>query len=129
MLRGLKEKYEVHHGVRITDNALIAAAKLSNRYISDRSLPDKAVDLIDEATSSLRMEIDSMPDELDQLKRSINQLELNKAGLMTTNKRSTKLRALNSELAQLKEKKDQLELHWNNEKNIIAQIRNSKKEM
>lgn len=129
MLRGLKEKYEVHHGVRITDNALIAAAKLSNRYISDRSLPDKAVDLIDEATSSLRMEIDSMPDELDQLKRRINQLELNKAGLMTTDKRSTKLRSLNSELAQLKEKKDQLELHWNNEKNIIAQIRISKKEM
>lgn len=129
MLRGLKEKYEVHHGVRITDNALIAAAKLSNRYISDRSLPDKAVDLIDEATSSLRMEIDSMPDELDQLKRRINQLELNKAGLMTTDKRSTKLRSLNSELAQLKEKKDQLELHWKNEKNIIAQIRNSKKDM
>jgi len=129
MLRGLKEKYEVHHGVRITDNALIAAAKLSNRYISDRSLPDKAVDLIDEATSSLRMEIDSMPDELDQLKRSINQLELNKAGLMTTDKRSPKLRSLNAELAQLKEKKDQLELHWNNEKNIIAEIRTSKKEM
>jgi len=129
MLRGLKEKYEVHHGVRITDNALIAAARLSNRYISDRSLPDKAVDLIDEATSSLRMEIDSMPDELDQLKRRINQLELNKAGLMTTDKRSTKMRPLNSELAQLKEKKDQLELHWNNEKNIIAQIRTSKKEI
>ena len=73
MLRGLKEKYEVHHGVRITDDALIAAAKLSDRYISDRFLPDKAVDLIDEATSSLRMEIDSMPEELDQLKRKIKQ--------------------------------------------------------
>ncbi len=129
MLRGLKEKYEVHHGVRITDNALIAAAKLSNRYISDRYLPDKAVDLIDEATSSLRMEIDSMPDELDQLKRSINQLELNKAGLMTTDKKSPKLRTLNAELAKLKEKADQLELHWNNEKNIISQIRDSKKEI
>ncbi|MFA5023798.1 MAG: AAA family ATPase [Patescibacteria group bacterium] len=129
MLRGLKEKYEVHHGVRITDNALIAAAKLSNRYISDRYLPDKAVDLIDEATSSLRMEIDSMPDELDQLKRKINQLELNRAGLMTTDKKSTKLRAVNQELAKLKEKADQLELHWNNEKNIISQIRASKKEM
>ncbi len=127
MLRGLKEKYEVHHGVRITDNALIAAAKLSNRYISDRSLPDKAVDLIDEATSSLRMEIDSMPDELDQLKRKINQLELNKAGIMTTDKKSTKIRALNAELAKLKEKANQLELHWNNEKNIISQIRDSKK--
>ena len=129
MLRGLKEKYEVHHGVRITDNALIAAAKLSNRYISDRFLPDKAVDLIDEATSSLRMEIDSMPDELDQLKRKINQLELNKAGIMTTAKKSTKIRALNGELAKLKEKADQLELHWNNEKNIISQIRSSKKEI
>ena len=129
MLRGLKEKYEVHHGVRITDNALIAAAKLSNRYISDRFLPDKAVDLIDEATSSLRMEIDSMPDELDQLKRRINQLELNKAGLMTSDKKSSRIRALNTELAKLKEKATQLELHWNNEKNIISQIRNSKKDI
>jgi ATP-dependent Clp protease ATP-binding subunit ClpB len=129
MLRGLKEKYEVHHGVRITDNALIAAAKLSNRYISDRWLPDKAVDLIDEATSSLRMEIDSMPDELDQLKRRINQLELNKAGVTTTDKKSPKLRPLNAELAKLKEQANQLELHWNNEKNIIAQIRESKKNM
>jgi len=129
MLRGLKEKYEVHHGVRITDNAVIAAAKLSNRYISDRFLPDKAVDLIDEATSSLRMEIDSMPDELDQLKRKINQLELNKAGIMTTDKKSSKLKAVNQELAKIKEKANQLELHWNNEKNIISQIRNSKKEI
>jgi len=129
MLRGLKEKYEVHHGVRITDNALIAAAKLSQRYISDRFLPDKAVDLIDEATSSLRMEIDSMPDELDQLKRKINQLELNKAGLMTADKKSLKIKAINAELAKLKEKADQLELHWNNEKNIISQIRDSKKEI
>lgn len=129
MLRGLKEKYEVHHGVRITDNAVIAAAKLSSRYISDRFLPDKAVDLIDEATSSLRMEIDSMPDELDQLKRKINQLELNKAGIMTTDKKSSKLRLVNQELAKLKEKAAQIELHWNNEKNIISQIRSSKKEM
>jgi ATP-dependent Clp protease ATP-binding subunit ClpB len=129
MLRGLKEKYEVHHGVRITDNALIAAARLSNRYISDRYLPDKAVDLIDEATSSLRMEIDSMPDDLDQLKRSINQLELNKAGLMTSGKKSPRLRGLNAELAKLKEKANQLELHWNNEKSIISQIRDAKKEI
>ncbi|MFA5753957.1 MAG: AAA family ATPase [Patescibacteria group bacterium] len=129
MLRGLKEKYEVHHGVRITDNALIAAAKLSNRYISDRYLPDKAVDLIDEATSSLRMEIDSMPDELDQLKRRINQLELNKAGLTTTDKKSARLKPLNAELAKLREKADQLELHWNNEKNIISEIRQSKKQI
>lgn len=131
MLRGLKEKYEVHHGVRITDNALVAAAKLSSRYISDRFLPDKAVDLVDEATSSLRMEIDSMPDELDQLKRCIGQLELNRAGLKTNSDKSSasKLRPINSELAKLKEKASQLELHWRNEKNIISEIRQSKKEM
>jgi ATP-dependent Clp protease ATP-binding subunit ClpB len=129
MLRGLKEKYEVHHGVRITDDALVAAAKLSHRYISDRFLPDKAVDLIDEATSSLRMEIDSMPEELDQLKRKINQLELNKAGLATTDKKSSRIKTLNVELAKLREKADQLELHWNNEKNIISEIRQSKKEI
>jgi ATP-dependent Clp protease ATP-binding subunit ClpB len=129
MLRGLKEKYEVHHGVRITDNALIAAAKLSQRYISDRCLPDKAVDLIDEATSSLRMEIDSMPEELDQLKRKISQLELNKAGLLAADKKTLKARAINAELAKLKEKAGQLELHWNNEKEIISKIRESKKEI
>ncbi|MGE5425801.1 MAG: ATP-dependent Clp protease ATP-binding subunit [Bacillota bacterium] len=129
MLRGLKEKYEVHHGVRITDDALTAAAKLSNRYISDRFLPDKAVDLIDEATSSLRMEIDSMPDELDQLKRRIKQLEINKAALLTSDKKSPKLRGINQELAKLKEKANQLELHWNNEKNIISAIRDHKREI
>lgn len=129
MLRGLKEKYEVHHGVRITDDALIAAAKLSNRYISDRFLPDKAVDLIDEATSSLRMEIDSMPDELDQLKRRIKQLEINKAALLAADKKSNKLRGVNQELSKLKEKANQLELHWNNEKNIISQIRQCQKEI
>ncbi len=131
MLRGLKEKYEVHHGVRITDNALIAAAKLSSRYISDRFLPDKAVDLVDEATSSLRMEIDSMPEELDQLKRNINQLELNKAALKTNSSKTNtaKLKPINSELAKLKEKANQLELHWRNEKNIISEIRESKKQM
>lgn len=129
MLRGLKEKYEVHHGVRITDDALVAAAKLSSRYISDRFLPDKAVDLIDEATSSLRMEIDSMPDELDQLKRRIAQLELNRAGIKTTSEKSPKLRPINAELAKLKEKATQLELHWNNEKGIISEIRQLKKEI
>ncbi|HQO11308.1 MAG TPA: AAA family ATPase [bacterium] len=129
MLRGLKEKYEVHHGVRITDDALTAAAKLSNRYISDRFLPDKAVDLIDEATSSLRMEIDSMPDELDQLKRRIKQLEINKAALLSSEKKSPKLRVINQELSKLKERSNQLELHWLNEKNIISQIRQHKKEI
>lgn len=128
MLRGLKAKYEVHHGVRITDEAVIAAARLSDRYISDRFLPDKAVDLIDEATSSLRMEIDSMPEELDQLKRKIRQLEINKAAIISHDKKSGKLRSLNQELAKLKEESNQLELHWNNEKEIIAQIREAKKQ-
>ncbi len=129
MLRGLKEKYEVHHGVHITDDALVAAAKLSDRYIADRFLPDKAVDLIDEATSSLRMEIDSMPDELDQLKRKIKQLEINKAALLSTNKKTVKLKTINQELAKIKERAKQLELHWTNEKNIISDIRLKKKEI
>ncbi|MFH1427300.1 MAG: AAA family ATPase [Patescibacteria group bacterium] len=135
ILRGIKEKYEVHHGVRITDDALIAAAKLSARYISDRFLPDKAVDLMDEATSSLRMEIDSMPEELDKLKREIKRLEIAKAGLIPNsdnNKKISnyqKLKDLNRILAQLKEKANQLELHWQNEKNIITKIRESKKKI
>lgn len=133
ILRGIKEKYEVHHGVRITDNAIVAAAQLSTRYISDRFLPDKAVDLIDEATSSLRMEIDSMPEELDNLKREIKRLEIVKAGL-SSNKTNTKddaakIKNINKQLGELKEKANQLELHWQNEKNIISQIRDSKKKI
>jgi len=129
ILRGIKEKYEVHHGVRITDDALISAAKLSTRYITDRFLPDKAVDLIDEAASALRMEIDSMPEELDEMKREIKQLEIAKAGLIKDSQSSGKLRIINKKLAQLKEKANQLELHWNNEKEIISKIRKSKKEI
>ena len=130
MLRGIKEKYEVHHGVRITDEAIIAAANLSNRYISDRFLPDKAVDLIDEATSALRMEIDSMPEELDSLKREIERLEITKAGLKTEKKEGTAgYRKIIKQLETLKEKSNQLELHWKNEKDIITKIRSYKKEM
>ena len=129
ILRGIKEKYEVHHGVRITDDALIAAAKLSSRYITDRFLPDKAVDLVDEATSALRMEIDSSPDELDALKREIKRSEIERAGLLKENKQTAKLKEINKKLAQLKEKANQLELHWHNEKNIIAKIRESKKQI
>jgi len=129
ILRGIKEKYEVHHGVRITDDATIAAAKLSARYITDRFLPDKAVDLIDEATSALRMEIDSCPEELDKLKREIKRLEISKAGLIKDNKSISKLRTINKQLAQLKEKSNQLELHWKNEKEIISKIRASKKKI
>lgn len=129
ILRGIKEKYEVHHGVRITDDALIAAAKFSARYITDRFLPDKAVDLIDEATSALRMEIDSMPEELDELKREIKRLEIEKAGMTKDGQTNSKLKTINKQLAQLKEKANQLELHWNNEKNAISKIRDSKRQI
>lgn len=130
ILRGIKEKYEVHHGVRITDDALISAAKLSTRYISDRFLPDKAVDLIDEATSSLRMEIDSMPEELDRLTREIKRLEIEKAGMLTEKGKNTaKVKKIDKDLAELKEKANQLELHWNNEKETISKIREYKKEI
>ena len=129
ILRGIKEKYEVHHGVRITDDAITAAANLSNRYISDRFLPDKAVDLIDEATSALRMEIDSMPEELDSLKREVERLEIAKAGLETEKKEnSSQYKKIIKTLASLKEKTNQLELHWKNEKDIITKIRQYKKE-
>jgi ATP-dependent Clp protease ATP-binding subunit ClpB len=128
ILRGIKEKYEVHHGVRITDDALIAAVKLSTRYITDRFLPDKAVDLIDEATSSLRMEIDSSPDELDRLKREIRRLEIMKVGLLKEDNKE-KARKVNRDLENLKEKAKQLELHWSNEKEIISKIRQYKKEI
>ena len=129
ILRGIKEKYEVHHGVRITDDAVISAAKLSARYITDRFLPDKAVDLIDEAASALRMEIDSMPEELDELKRKIKRLEIAKAGLIKDKKSASKLRSINKQLAQFNEKANQFELHWNNEKKIISKIRGAKKQI
>ncbi len=129
ILRGIKEKYEVHHGVRITDDAIIAAAKLSHRYITDRFLPDKAVDLIDEAASALRMQIDSYPEELDTLKREIKRLEIEKAGLAKDKKATKKIKEINKKLAQLKEKANQLELHWKNEKEIISRIRESKKKI
>jgi ATP-dependent Clp protease ATP-binding subunit ClpB len=130
ILRGIKEKYEVHHGVRITDNAIKAATKLSTRYISDRFLPDKAVDLIDEATSALRMEIDSMPEELDQLKREVEKLEITKAGLESEKKQNTnQYKKTSKDLEQVKEKANQLELHWKNEKNIITAIRDHKKKI
>ncbi|MDA3840344.1 MAG: AAA family ATPase [Patescibacteria group bacterium] len=129
ILRGIKEKYEVHHGVIITDDATIAAAKLSARYITDRFLPDKAVDLIDEAASALRMEIDSSPVELDRLKREVKRLEINKAALKNEKNPQNKLRTLNKELAEKKEKATQLELHWKNEKAIISRVRESKRKI
>ena len=131
ILRGIKEKYEVHHGVRITDNAVIKAAELSHRYISDRQLPDKAIDCIDEAASALRMEIDSMPDDLDRMKRDQMRLEIEKKALEKEkdNESSDRLKKIERELAELKEKSSALEIQWNSEKKIIQKIRESKKKL
>ena len=131
ILRGIKEKYEVHHGVRITDAAIISAATLSARYISDRFLPDKAVDLIDEAASALRMEIDSMPTDLDQTKRQIMKLEIEAQALKRekTKDAQGQLRKLNKNLSELKEKSRGMELRWRAEHDIIAKIMESKKKI
>jgi len=131
MLRGIKEKYEVHHGVRITDPAIVAAVNLSSRYISDRFLPDKAVDLMDEAASALRMEIDSMPIELDQMKRSQMKLEIEVRALKmeTDTDSKERLKAIKREIAELKEKSREMEIQWKTEKDIIQKIRNSQKEI
>src|SRR5216117_1131346 len=121
ILRGLKERYEVHHGVRITDNALVAAATLSHRYITDRFLPDKAVDLVDEAASRLRMELDSMPTEIDRLERQIMQLEIEQTALKKEKDEASKerLKKLEKELANLKEPSAKLKAQWQNEKAAI----------
>jgi ATP-dependent Clp protease ATP-binding subunit ClpB len=128
ILRGLKERYEVHHGVRITDSALVAAAVLSDRYITGRHLPDKAIDLIDEAASRLRIEIDSMPDEIDELQRRMTQLEIERAALGKESDRASKerLASLEEELANLKEELDRLRAHWDLEKEAIGRIREIK---
>ncbi|MFA7169251.1 MAG: ATP-dependent chaperone ClpB [Candidatus Paceibacterota bacterium] len=131
ILRGIKEKYEVHHGVRIKDSALVSAANLSSRYVSDRFLPDKAVDLIDEAASALRMEIDSMPAELDITKRELRRLEIEKNALRKEKDIDSKKRLAELEkiLADLNEKSRDLEVQWKNEKEIISKIRQSKKKI
>jgi len=125
ILRGLKERYELHHGVRITDSALIAAAELSNRYITDRFLPDKAIDLIDEAASRLRLEIDSMPEEIDNIDRQIRQLEIERQVLKRENDKE-KLENISKDLANLEEKRDNLKTHWNTEKELIQSIQGMK---
>lgn len=129
ILRGIKEKYEVHHGVRITDSAIVAAANLSSRYITDRHLPDKAVDLIDEAASALRLEIDSQPEELDRMQREMMRLEIERRALKTETEKEAKqrLKEIERELAELKEKQTELELRWKNEKETITSIRKLKK--
>jgi len=131
MLRGIKEKYAVHHGVRITDPSIVAAVNLSSRYISDRFLPDKAVDLMDEAASALRMEIDSMPTELDQMKRKQMKLEIEARALKSETDADSKekLKAIKKEIAELKEQSGEMEMQWKTEKDIISKIRNSQKEI
>ncbi len=125
ILRGIKEKYELHHGVKIRDNALVAAVALSDRYISDRFLPDKAIDLMDEACSVIRIENDSMPTELDRLQRKIRQLEIEKNALTKeTDKASEKrLKDLEKELAELKEENQKLELDWKQERDILDALK------
>src|ERR1700747_1928379 len=118
ILRGLKERYEVHHGVRIKDAAIIAAATLSHRYISDRFLPDKAIDLIDEAAASLRMQIDSLPVEIDEIERRILQLEIERQSLLKEHDAHSKerLQELEASLAQQREQADRLKMRWQTEK-------------
>ncbi len=131
ILRGLKERYEVHHGVRIKDSALVAAAVLSHRYISDRFLPDKAIDLVDEAASRLRMEIDSLPAEIDEVSRRIMQLEIERHALDKEDDDASRerLAKLDSELAELREKSDGMKAHWQREKDTISQIRQIKQKI
>ena len=131
ILRGLRERYEVHHGVRIKDAALVAAAVLSNRYINDRFLPDKAIDLVDEAAARLRTEIDSLPTELDESKRRILQLEIEAQALGKEEDAQSKdrLAKLNEELAKLRKENDELVKRWDAEKASIARVREVKKEI
>ncbi len=131
ILRGLRERYEVHHGVRIKDSALVAAAVLSNRYIADRFLPDKAIDLIDESASKLKMEIDSMPTELDQLERKVMQLEIEREALKKETDRASqeRLSRLERELADLKEEREEVRARWQLEKDAISGLRDIKEKI
>jgi ATP-dependent Clp protease ATP-binding subunit ClpB len=128
ILRGIKDKYEIHHGIKITDAALIAAATLSDRYISDRFLPDKAIDLVDEASSRLRLEIDSLPEELDELERRITQLEIERQALKKEESEDcqAKLRNISDELEKLKVNREQIRSHWKKEKDLIHTLRDLK---
>jgi ATP-dependent Clp protease ATP-binding subunit ClpB len=131
ILRGLKEKYEVHHGVRIKDSAIVAAATLSHRYISDRFLPDKAIDLIDEAAASLRIQIDSLPTDIDQLERKATQLEIEKQALKKEDDANSRERlgVLEKELAEIREKSNALKANWKKEKDLIARSRSLKEKI
>jgi ATP-dependent Clp protease ATP-binding subunit ClpB len=131
ILRGLRDRYEIHHGVKFKDAALVAAAVLSHRYISDRFLPDKAIDLMDEAASKLRMEIDSMPIELDEVQRRVMQLEIEREALRKEKDRASidRLAKLDKELADLKEQQTRLKSHWEQEKEAIQQVRRLKEQL
>ena len=131
ILRGLKERYEVHHGVRIQDAALLAAATLSHRYIADRFLPDKAIDLVDEAASRLRIEIDSLPLEIDTLERRIIQLEIERQALKKEKDKTSKerLKVVEKEIADLQEQSGGMKAHWQQEKDAIQKIRGLKEQI
>ncbi len=131
ILRGIKDKYEAHHGVRIRDAALVAAAQLSNRYVSDRFLPDKAIDLMDEAAAAIRIEIDSKPEEIDLLEKQIRQLEIEKEALKKEKDEASKnrLKEIEGQLAELKESHQQLNLRWQNEKKILDAVKEVNKEL
>ncbi|MBR2835250.1 MAG: ATP-dependent chaperone ClpB [Coriobacteriales bacterium] len=131
ILRGIKEKYEIHHGVRITDSALVAAAELSDRYITDRFLPDKAIDLVDEAASRLRMELDSMPVDIDAADRQLTQMQIEEQALMKEEDDASKerLETLRGEIAVAREKLDAMKAAWQNEKDIINQVQSLKSQL
>ncbi len=122
ILRGLKERYEIHHGVRINDSSLVAAATLSKRYITDRFLPDKAIDLVDEAAANLRIEIDSMPAELDAIEKKIRQLEIEKEAVKKEKDARKRLEPIEKQIAQLNEERNQLKTHWLREKEVISKM-------
>jgi len=128
ILRGLKERYETHHKVRIKDEAIIASVELSQRYISDRYLPDKAIDLIDEAAAKLRLEINSVPEELDQVQRKIKQLEIEKAGIAREGDES-RLKSLTAELANLTEERDRISAKWHSEKDVVEGLQQTKQDI
>ncbi|MEG0378532.1 MAG: AAA family ATPase, partial [Eubacterium sp.] len=131
ILRGLKERYEIFHGVKIMDNALVSAAVLSNRYISDRFLPDKAIDLIDEACAMIRTEIDSMPEEMDEVNRKMIQLEIEEAALKKEDDKLSKerLERLQKELAEYKDRFNEMKIQWDNEKNAVESVQKIKEEI
>jgi ATP-dependent Clp protease ATP-binding subunit ClpB len=131
ILRGLKERYEIHHGIRIRDAALVAATKLSSRYISGRQLPDKAIDLVDEAASRLKMEIDSLPEPIDQVERKLTGHLMEQSALAKENDEASRKRLaeVESEIAELRERAATMKLVWQREKQVIGQIQKIKEEI